>query len=372
MTFSTAPEEATGPPFVAERLQQAYGLLDAAIGQRVIPGAVALIGLDDGWLPPHVTGLAVDTPRNRLPMREDTVFDLASLTKVVATLPALLHLAQTGVADLQSPVVSSLQEWDGDESRGGITPLHLLTHTSGLPAWRDLHSHGWRPDEILREVLSAPLDAPPGTRMVYSDLGFILLGEWVRRVTGRTLDEWTHTHLYGPLGMVDTCFCPPADRRERIAAGEYREHLGRHQWGEVNDDNAYALGGVSGHAGLFSTVQDLSRYVDACWLSWRPDPNGPLAPAVVSAALRDYTASLGAHRGLGWTLKGDVWDPSGQLMSPSTFGHTGYTGTSIVIDPERGLKVILLTNRVHTSLAPGIVSLRRRFHNVAAAACPAT
>ena len=351
------------------RLERAYGLLDEAVRRRVIPGGVALVGVDDGWLPPYATGLAVDMPEHRIEARPDTVYDLASLTKVVATLPALLMLVQEGVADLQAPVVEVFTEWGGEREKGTTTLAHLLTHTSGLPAWRDLHSHNWAPEGIVREVLAAPLEAAPGARMAYSDLGYILLGEWVRRMTGRTLDAWAAEHLFRPLGMADTRYRPPEEWRERTAAGEYREYLGRRQWGEVNDDNAWALGGVSGHAGLFSTAANLASYLDRCWRPWRAQVDGPLSPAVVRAALEDHTHGMGARRGLGWALRGDAWDASGALMSERSFGHTGYTGTSIWVDPARRLKVILLTNRVHAPGGAGIVGLRRRFHNVVAAAC---
>ncbi|MDQ3856284.1 MAG: beta-lactamase family protein [Chloroflexota bacterium] len=334
----------------------------------VIPGAVTLVGLDGEWLEPYVTGLAVDTSDEQRAMRPDTVFDLASLTKVVATLPAALLLAQDGVADLQSPLVNVFDEWQSDPSKADITAMHLLTHTSGLPAWCDLHSHGWSRRRIVEEVLGTPLEAPPGEACVYSDLGFILLGEWLERLAGKTLDRWLADRVYGPLRMQDTGFLPGEELRPRLAACEYREQLGRHQLGEVNDDNAQAMGGVSGHAGLFSTAGDLARYLDACWLPAATDRPQLLAPVAARAALRDRTAHLGAHRGLGWALKNDPWDSSGLLSSARTFGHTGYTGTSLVVDPELGLGIILLTNRVHKSLGPGIVTLRRRFHNVVIAA----
>ncbi len=351
------------------RVEQAYRLLDDAVARRVIPGGVALVGTGGGWLSPYASGLAVNTPDRSIAASPDTVYDLASLTKVIATLPAMLLLLQDGVADAQAPVAEVFEEWAGVESKSSITLVHLLTHTSGLPAHRDFYSHGWPPEEILHEVLTTPLEYIPGTGYVYSDLGYILLGEWLRRMTGETLDVFVRRRLFEPLRMQHTTYRPPAAWHERTAASEYREHLGRHQWGEVNDDNAWALGGVSGHAGLFGAAGDLARYVDSCWSPWLPGPDGPLCRAVTEAALRNHTTELGAHRGLGWTLRGDIWDPSGLLMSPFSFGHTGYTGTSIWIDPARQLKIILLTNRVHSGLGGGIVGLRRRFHNAVAAAC---
>ncbi len=352
--------------FDTNRLELAYRLLDEAVQQRIVPGSVALVGVDTEWLPFYVTGRAVSTNRRKIDARPDTIYDLASLTKVVATLPAVLMLTQEGVADPQATVSDVFCEWGGDDRKAAITLQHLLTHTSGLPAHRDFYSHGWSPEEIVQRVLATPLDAAPGSRMTYSDLGYILLGEWVRRVTGETLDAFVHRRLYEPLGMADTMFRPSGALRKRTAAGARGQR--RNQWGQVNDDNAHALGGVSGHAGLYSTADDLARYLDACWLPWRPSLDGPLSLAVVRSALWDYTAPLGAHRGWGWTLRGDPWDASGSLMYGSAFGHTGYTGTSIWVDPARKLKIILLTNRVHLGLGPGIIGLRRRFHNVVVAA----
>ncbi len=361
MTVATA--------FHMARLHKAYSLLDDAVEQRIIPGAVALIGHDDAWFPPYIVGLAVDTRETRIEAREDTVYDVASLTKVVAALPAMLLLVQDGQADLQASVATVFPEWKDDPEKSQITLLHLLTHTSGLPAHRPFYSHGWTPEEIIEEVIATPLEAPPGTRNTYSDLGYILLGEWVRRVCGETLDVLLERELYGPLGMCDTRYRPPAEWHERVAAGEYREYLGRYQWGEVNDDNAYALGGVSGHAGLYSTARDLARYLDACWLPWRRSPGALLSPATMRAALKNQTSGLDARRGLGWVLRGDRWDHSGLLGSERGFGHTGYTGTSLWVDPDLKLKIVLLTNRVHSSAGAGIVGLRRRFHNTVTAAC---
>jgi CubicO group peptidase (beta-lactamase class C family) len=260
-----------------------------------------------------------------------------------------------------------LEEWRGDAGKERITLVHLLAHTSGLPAHRPFYSHGESPEETLRRVLAEPLEAAPGERYVYSDLGYIALGEWVRRVSGEGLDAFVRRVL-APLGMGDTGYLPAPEERGRIAAGEHREELGRHQWGEVNDDNARALGGVSGHAGLFGTAPDLARYLEGCWLPWRDEDDGLLASALVRAALRDQTGDLPARRGLGWVLRGDAWDPSGLLTSERSFGHTGYTGTSVWVDPETRLVVVLLTNRVHAPRGAGIVGLRRRFHNAVAAA----
>lgn len=335
----------------------------------MIPGAVALVKLDGEWLPPYATGAAVTTAEQVIPASPDTVYDLASLTKVVATLPAVLMLVQDGVLDLQSPLLSAFPEWKDDASKAAVLPQHLLTHTSGLPAWRDFHSHGWDRERIVREVLATPLEAEPGERMVYSDLGYILLGELVERACGLRLDALVIERLYGPLEMTDTLYLPPPELRPRLAACEYRESLGRVQWGDVNDDNAHAMGGVSGHAGLFSTAADVATYVDACWPHNGEVVSDLISPAAARAAVRSYPSHMpNANRGLGWSLKDDPWDCSGAFTSPSAFGHTGYTGTSIVVDPELGLSAILLTNRVHITSDTGIVTLRRRFHNVLASA----
>lgn len=357
----------TPSPSDQSPLRTAYRLLDEAVEAGTIPGAVALVATASGWLPPYATGLAVDTPEARIPATPATIYDLASLTKVVATLPLVLLLVGEGAGELDSPAAAVLTEWREDPAKARVTLRSLLAHTSGLPNWRDLHSHGWTPEEIVGWVLAEPLEAKPGERYAYSDLGYILLGVWAERVAGAPLDELVRRRVLAPLGLAETLYLPTESLRPRLAAGEWRDALGRWQWGEVNDDNARALGAAAGHAGLFAPAADLARYLDALWLPWRRSGPSHVPPDLAAEALRDQTGRIPeARRGLGWTLRGDTWDPTGERMSARSFGHTGYTGTSLWIDPELQVAVILLANRVHRPGGPSVVPLRSRFHDAIA------
>lgn len=371
----------------AERLADAFRLLDEAVARGVTPGGVALIGRNGRVAGVHAVGMAhTQAPEGRgIPVREDTIFDAASLSKVVGTLPLALLLVERGSLRLGDPVAEYIPEFAA-AGKAAVTVAQLLTHTSGLPAHQKLYAHGWSREEIKAHIFAHPLEYEPGTKMVYSDLGFITLGEVVSRQYGEPLEIAAIKHVFGPLGMKDTGYLPSAALRPRIAATEYDEALGRHKWGEVHDENCGALGGASGHAGLFSTAADLAKYA-AMWLARgrfaieggdglnRDSRNGDgrfgrlLSEASVAAATRSHTAHLPANRGLGWVLKGDPWDASGDLLSPTCFGHTGFTGTSLWMDPELDCFVVLLTNRVHYGRDTSVASLRRGIHNVAAAAC---
>lgn len=313
-------------------------------------------------------------------MRINTLFDLASLTKVVATGPAVLRLVEAGVFPLEAPVQSFIPEF-GDNR---VTVRHLLTHTSGLPHWRALYLDyaGW--EEYTLGICMTSLVRSPGTRVEYSDLGFILLGEIIRRASGIPFDEFCRQELFDQLGMTETGWLPQAPRH-RIAATERGNALEMHLcgsraggfsrwrsgviWGEVHDGNAwYGLEGVAPHTGLFSTAADLSLFA-RCWLD---GGGGLLSRQTVALATRNHTAGLGMNRGLAWYKPPTEPFPDGppacgDLFSPASFGHTGFTGTSIWIGPERDLFAILLTNRLHPHPSEEIFAIRPRFHNAVVA-----
>jgi CubicO group peptidase (beta-lactamase class C family) len=273
-------------------------------------------------------------------MCSDTLFDIASLTKVVGTLGTLLTLFEAGLIGPQT-LLAELLPLPPDKQ--GITIAQCLTHTSGLPPFRDLSTS-------VMEIADFELDAPPGTRVIYSDLGFLLLGRVIEVVTGQSLALAVEERLQA-WGLVDTRFNP--EDRARCAATEWRTELGRHQLGEVHDERATTLGGVAGHAGLFSTAADLARF-GALFLPGRATP-------WFARSRLDATSGLNERRGLGWQL----WTPgcfASPLASPSGFGHTGFTGTSLWIDPEQELVIILLTNRVHFGRQPYILAIRERVH----------
>lgn len=348
------------------RLRRAFSLLDSEVKNGTIPGAAALVGRHGRIAGSHVAGWAYVSEDRREAVQTDTIYDCASLTKVTVTLPLILMLLDQGVIHLDEAVADIIPAF-ATHDKSSVTLKQLLTHTSGLADHRKFYLHYRTPEQIRAAIYNEQLAYPPGTKMVYSDLGYIVLGEIVTRVLGCPLDKAAEEYLFQPLGMKDSWFRPPEKVRNRIAATEYRDWLGRHQRGEVHDENASALGGVSGHAGLFSTIHDLARYA-AMWLakgSW--GGKVILSAATVEEATRCQTEGLRAKRGLGWVLKGDQWDASGDLFSPSTYGHTGFTGTSMWMDPERDLFVILLTNRVHYDRYQPIAKLRACFHNAVAA-----
>lgn len=330
-------------------MEKALAVLQDAIEASHIPGAVALIAQGDRLIAHEALGMA--HPGKGLPMRKDTLFDLASLTKVTATLPAILLLLEEGALRLDDPVSRFLPAFPTPEVR----VRHLLTHSSGLPADYPVHT--------FEEAVALAPTRPIGGQVVYSDIGFILLGMIVETITGQPLDRFFAARVAAPVGMTDTLYRPDAALRGRIAATEYRDYLGAHQWGEVHDEKATRLGGVAGHAGLFGTAQDLWRYARA-WLTGQPRL---LSRATVKAASRSYTDALGERRGLGWLVKSEEYASCGDLFANSAYGHTGFTGTSLWIDPVQELIVILLTNRVYYGRQDHILRLRPRFHNAVVA-----
>jgi CubicO group peptidase (beta-lactamase class C family) len=365
LTLTRAAPEDAG--MNSEKLKSAMRLLDKEVEEGNIPGATAVVARKGKIIAEHAVGWAEKTEEQRRPMDFSAIFDLASLTKVMATLPAILLLLERGLIRLKDPVSLYIPEFAA-QGKEEITIRHLLTHTSGLVAHRAMYTNGWGKNEILKYIWEQPAEYPPGSQMVYSDLGFITLGIIVEAVTGLVLNEFVKNEIYHPLGMKSTYFLPPKELKGRMASTEFDESLGRYKLGEVHDDNAYALGGVSGHAGLFAPAADVAIY-GQMWLNGGAYGQHRLfSPITVKAATTGYTPSIeGANRGLGWVLKDDAWDASGDLFSPSSYGHTGFTGTSITCDPENDLLVVLLTNRVHFGRERSIVRLRSVFHNAVVA-----
>ncbi len=365
-------------------------LIDHAVATGLAPGAVLAAGVrtaEPALL--HVAGHAQRDAAATRPMTADTIFDLASLTKVVATLPIVLRLVGQGEIGLDQPVDRYLPRFAGPGGAGGtgvagggggagkdtVTVRQLLLHTSGLPGVRRYYQELHDPDEILAAALAEPLVAPPGTVFCYSDVGFISLGELAAAVTGAGLDELVQDFVCGPLGMTATRYLPPAGWSGRIAATEIVDGVAK--VGVVHDENAEILGGVAGHAGLFGTAADLARYA-AAWagnaharalsLAGDGEARGPLW-GMRAEALRCQTEGLDARRGLGWGLRHDRYDNMGDGWPDSGAGHTGFTGTCLSIDPASGLWAVLLTNAVHFGRGPehSVVGLRKQVHAAVAA-----
>lgn len=288
----------------------------------------------------------VELPRDQwVPARHDTIYDMASVTKLFTSI-AVMQEVERGRVDLSAPVTRYIPEFAA-EGKGSITVRHLLTHTSGLPAWLPLYRDWPTPEARYQAVWAVKPQAPPDTRYVYSDLNLITLGKIVETVAGRPLDRVISERITGPLGMVDTGFNPPAAKRDRIAATEYMPALDRGMVrGEVHDENAWSLGGVAGHAGIFSTARDMAVLAQTILNGGRYGRARVLREESVRAMLTDYNAAYpGNAHGLGFEL--DQFWYMGAISSPVTAGHTGFTGPSLVIDPISRTFVVLLANRVH-------------------------
>ncbi len=302
----------------------------------------------------------------REPMTLDTIFDAASLTKVLATTPSIMKLFEEGKIRMDDPVTKYLPEFQGGNSP--ITVRLLMTHFSGMPPDLELTPR-WSGYErgIARALVTKPI-APPGARFIYSDINFLLLGEMVRRISGKTLPEFAHDEFYGPLGMTDTQFQPPAALRPRIAATEIDDDTGLPFRGVVHDPTARYMGGVAGHAGLFTTADDMARYAEMLLNGGQMGTVRVLNPLTV----RKFTSPGSPPdqpilRGLGWDVDSPFSSERGELYPIGSFGHTGFTGTSLWMDPTTNSFVILLTNVVHPRRGNSLSSLRSRLATVIAA-----
>ncbi|MGH9714303.1 MAG: glycoside hydrolase family 3 N-terminal domain-containing protein [Candidatus Acidiferrales bacterium] len=342
------------PAATAIRLKPAFDLLDRAVADGAFPGGVLAVGLHD-QLVVHPFG-KISHAAKAGAVSANTIYDLASLTKPVVTTTATMILVQQKRLDLDAPVTQYLPEFaaaaksDPDLGwRARITVHMLLLHDSGLPAHREFYKEAKGHDAILARVMAEPLLHEPGKQVEYSDVGFILLGEIIERVSGKTLDRYARQNIFAPLGLNNSQFNPPPNLRREIAPTEddktFRKHL---VWGEVHDQNAWAMGGVAGQAGLFSTAGDVAAFAQMIL-------NGGIYAhhrLVSRATIDQFTARQmigGSARTLGWDVPMEP-AATGRFFSPRSFGHYGYTGTSLWIDPERGLFIILLTNRVNPTV----------------------
>jgi beta-N-acetylhexosaminidase len=338
------------PSAMENRLKPAYELLDRAVADGAFPGGVLAVGLNDE-LALHPFGTLTRQAKSPA-VTADTIYDVASLTKPIVTTTALMRLVQQGDIDLNAPVARFLPEWaaaaksDPDPSwRARVTVKMLLLHDAGLPAHRDFYLRATGREAVLSQVMAEPLVREPGRQIEYSDVGFILLGEICERLTGESLAE-TAKDVFAALQMKSSLFNPPKSLRPSIAPTEadttYRKRLLQ---GEVHDENAWALGGVAGHAGLFSTAGDISAFAQMILNGGIYAHHRVLRRSTIQQFSTRETLGDSA-RALGWDVPVQP-SSSGQYFSARSFGHTGFTGTSLWIDPERDLFVILLTNRVN-------------------------
>lgn len=351
------------PPITLQA--QSYGRFEPVVDylrsqvDSAFPGGVVAVGAHDSVVLLTAVGhYAAGDPR---PVTRETVYDLASLTKVIALTTECMLLVDHGQLDLDARVQRYLPEFHG-AMKDQVTIRHLLTHSAGLAADLPLFDSTRTRAAALEMVDTSLLLSPPGTRFEYSDLSAIVLMQVVERITGRPFDQVLADDVFGPLGMTSTRFVPPASWRDRIAPTEVDTFF-RHRLliGEVHDESAARLGGVSGNAGLFSTAPDLARF--AQWLL--ETRHGVVStPKLSSDVVQRFTTRQnippGSSRALGWDTPSDL-SSAGTKMGPNAFGHTGYTGTSIWFDPDRDLYIILLTNRVNPTRAnTRILQVRRR------------
>lgn len=332
------------------QLQPAFDVIEHAIADKAFPGATLAVGYK-GRVALHSFGkLSYDVKSPQVQLR--TMYDVASLTKVIVTTTLVEKLAEgdfKSPLQLDAPVERYLPEWatgPQPEWRHKVTVRHLMTHTSGLPPFKEYWRTSKGKDDTLRMVFAEPLEQEPGTKMVYSDLGIILMAEIIERLTGQKLDDLANEFIFGPLKMRDTMYRPPKKLWPQIAPTEFDAQFRKRLiQGEVHDENAFAIGGVSGHAGVFSTAPDLSAF---CQMLLN---GGVYAHERIlrRATIAQFTAPQplsGNTRTLGWVVPTEN-SSSGHYFSPHSYGHTGFTGTTIWIDPDRQLFVVLLTNRVN-------------------------
>lgn len=356
-------------------MRAAFGVLEDLVAKGYVPGASAAVGTADRTLHRAHFGAAELTPQQR-PLRADALFDLASVTKTITATLALM-LVERGRLQLDQRVASILPPF-GAVGKDQITVRHLLTHTSGLrsglPEWKDLHAHGEERRPVFQAICQLPLMQPAGTAVAYSDIGYLTLGEVVAAAGGAALDVLAQHELFAPLGMTEAQFCPPAALHDRCVATEVVASRGGTIVGRVHDRTATAQGGIAGHAGLFATCRDLECFC-RFWLGMGQfEGHRVLSPATIAAATRDQArlAEPHPHRGFGWVLQPNPQWPPADLCSPAAYGHTGFTGTSLVIDPKAGRFAVLLTNRVHPSRNSDslerVGTVRARFHNAVWAA----
>ncbi len=377
-------EEALEPPSssVSEERGRAEDLreqldrfLESEIEVGSFPGVAYVVGGSQGVLLEQALGHSVLKPGKILASNE-TIWDVASLTKPLITGTLVLQAAASGALQLTDRASKYLPELEATE-KSRITIIDLLTHRGGFQAWYPLYTQGLGDEAYLNEIVHRPLRYRPGTREIYSCLGFILLLMVVERACGRPVEEMAQDQIFEPLGLRSSMFQPSDLLKYRIAATEwgnanerqmvYRRGLEFDQfrnymiWGEVNDGNAFYMGGMGGNAGLFASARDVFEIVRA----YMDGEERLLPEPLVQQSRRNYTIGLDENRGLGWQLQMPRPEHPTSMLSESTFGHTGFTGTSVFADPERDLVMVILTNRLHPTCKPlNTQYIRRKFHQI--------
>ncbi|MEO7086311.1 MAG: serine hydrolase domain-containing protein [Gemmatimonadaceae bacterium] len=344
-----AQEHAMTPPARPARADAAIrdsvrAVLDRALSEGAFPGAIAVVGTKTGVITEYAVGHLDWAPS---PVPDDhTLWDLASLSKVVGLTSGMMQLVSQGKVSLDAPVQTYLPNWTGP-NKEKVTIRHLLTHTSGLPAFKAYDEITHNADSLAKLMFSTPLDTLPGAKMVYSDIGAYMAGRVLEKVSGEKLDVYLHNHVFEPAGMHETMYNPPASLIPRIAPTEFDPRRGGLVRGKVHDERAYYLNGVSAHAGVFSSAHDLTRFAEMYLNDGVIDGTRVLPHDAIAL----FTPKrIVADRAIGWQ-KPDGANSAGHMMSTEAFGHTGFTGTSIWMDPTNNVFIILLSNRVNPTRA---------------------
>lgn len=337
--------------------QKLHDILQEGLANEAYPCFAAAVGDKNGVIYREIAGNRALFPEV-LPMTEDTLFDMASLSKLIGTTMAALRMIEEGKLALQDTVS---QYFENCYDKGETTIQALMTHTSGIPSHIKLWEiEGAKPEDAVDIILKTPFDYTPGTQTVYSCMGFILLAKILEKIEGEPLNAIVKRYVFDPLGMTHSTYCPAADAP--CAATEMDPTTGKYITNVVHDENARFLGGISGNAGVFCTFGDVIKFAEM--LANRG--KGFLAPRLFELAVHDFTPECSESRGLGFQLKGWKYYPAGDMISIGSYGHTGFTGTSLYVDNELGRYAILLTNRVHFGRVNGkLMPIRRRWHNIA-------
>jgi CubicO group peptidase (beta-lactamase class C family) len=334
-----------------DKLKEIDAIVQEGLDQKKMPGCVVLVGRRDKIVLLKAYGSKRLEPAKE-PMTTNTVFDLASLTKPIATATSVMILVDQGKLKLDEPVATYLPEF----AAGGkekVTVRQLLIHVSGLIPDNSLKDYDDGPEKAIERVFALKPQTAPGERFAYSDMNFVVLGELVKKLSSQSLQDFSREHIFQPLGMTETAYLPPEELRQRAAPTEKRD--GKWMQGEVHDPRAWKLGGIAGHAGLFSTAEDLAIYPSMMLSHGERGGKRILsedawkqmtAPNTVTARRTNGTEYKGL-RGLGWDMKTGYSINRGDSFSSAAFGHGGFTGTAIWIDPEKDLFVLFLSNRVH-------------------------
>lgn len=369
----TAKPESVG--MRSDRLDRIDRIVQQGLQNKNMPGAVVLVARDGHVVFHKAYGDRQQQPSVE-PMTVDTVFDMASITKPVVTATCVMKLIEYGKLKLDDPVSKHIPEFAAN-GKGDITVLQLLTHQGGLIPDNSIRDYAGSADEAMQKIYALKTYVEPGSKFVYSDVGFIVLADLVKRVSGANVHQFSQQHIFKPLGMIETGFLPTDALKLRSATTQTRTKKGvahrdgptEKHWmqGEVHDPRAYALGGIAGHAGLFSTAADLAVYGQMMISNGQYQGVRILNPETIELMTKARQVSSG-ERGLGWDKLTGYSSNRGDLMSGSAFGHGGFTGTVLWMDPTNKLVFVFLSNRVHPDGKGSINRLAGRIATVAVAA----